>query len=163
MFRDVFVLLSCGAVSYLWLCVIVSPLARTARALFRNGGDRAAWAAFALAGGGALLWTAIVVAAIVLGMMLEPGSGPGLWRSDVVWRGVSLGNIVWACQLIAVARVPRVGPTFEMATALAIVAFVRDDPRTLSRVERVYRLYAVAPASSPDEVTVSGAVRGLAA
>ena len=137
MFRDAFVLLSCGAVSYLWLSVIVSPLARTARSLFRSGGDRAAWAAFALAGGGALLRTAIVIAAIVLGMMLEPESGPGLWRSELVWRGVSLGNVVWACQLIAFARVPR--------------------------VERFYRLHAVSPTAPTGEAAVSGAVHGLTA
>src|SRR5713226_1664604 len=135
MFRDVVMVMSCGAVSYLWLCVIVSPLASSLRSLVRHGADRTAWAAFALAAGGAVLWTAIVAGAIVLGMMLEPRAGLALLRSDASWRGVSLGNVVWACQLVASARVPRIGPAVETATALAIVATVRDDPRTLSRAE----------------------------
>src|SRR5258706_4120035 len=58
MFRDVVMVLSGGAVSYLWLCVIASPLASSFRSLIRHGADRTAWAAFALAAGGAVLWTA---------------------------------------------------------------------------------------------------------
>jgi hypothetical protein len=137
MFRDVFVLLACGVVSYLWLCAIVSPLASPAQSIIRDGGNRAAWAALALAGGGAVLWTAIVVAAIGVGMMLEPGSGLRIWRSDVAWRGVSFGNIVWACQLIASARLPRIG--------------------------HLDRMHAVAPASASGDAVVSGAVHGVAA
>jgi hypothetical protein len=148
MFRDVVMIMSCGAVSYLWLCVIVSPLATSIRSLARHGADRAAWAALALAAGGALLWTAIVAGAILLGMMLEPRAGLALLRSDASWRGVSLGNIVWACQLVASARVPRIGPAVETATALAIVATVRNDPGTLSRTETLYRAFAVAAGSN---------------
>ena len=161
MFRDVAILLSSGAVSYVWLCAIVSPLTSSIRSLIRHGADRTAWAAFALASGGAIVWTAIVAASILLGMMLEPRVGLALLRSDAGWRGVSLGNIVWACQLLAFARVPRLGPTVETATALAIVALVRDDPWTLSRVERLYRTHAVPPA--PAGAVVSRGVRRIAA
>jgi hypothetical protein len=161
MLRDVVILLSCGAVSYLWLCVIASPLANSLRSLIRHRADRTAWAAFALASGGAILWTAIIAGSILLGMMLEPRAGLALLRSDAGWRGVSLGNIVWVCQLLAFARVPRLGPTVETATALAIVALVRDDPWTLSRVERLYRVHAVAP--GPAGAVVSGGVRRIAA
>jgi hypothetical protein len=147
-------------VSYLWLCVIASPLASSFRSLIRHGADRTAWAAFALAAGGAVLWTAIVAGAIVLGMMLEPRAGLALLRSDTGWRGVSLGSIVWACQLLAFARVPRLGRTFEIATALAIVAIVRDDPTTLSRVERLYRTHAVA---QMPKAAAASSVRGIAA
>jgi hypothetical protein len=160
MFKDVVMVLSCGAVSYLWLCVIVSPLASSFRSLVRHGADRTAWAAFALAAGGAVLWTAIVAGAVVLGMILEPGAGLALMRSDVGWRGVALGNVVWLCQLLAFAHVPRLGPAFETATAVAVVALVRDDPRTLSRVETLYRAHAVADDS---DAALSGAVTGVAA
>ena len=161
MLSSVVILLSCGAVSYLWLCVIASPLVTSLRSLARHGADRTAWAAFALAAGGAVLWTAIVAGAIVLGMMLEPRAGLAVLRSDLGWRGVSLGNVVWSVQLLSFARLPRLGPAFETATALALVAIVRDDPRTLSRVERVYREHAMA--SAPDEAPVSDGVRGIAA
>jgi hypothetical protein len=161
MFRDVVVLLSSGAVSYVWLCAIASPLASSIRSLIRHGADRTAWAAFALASAGAIVWTAVIVGAILLGMMLEPRAGLALLRSDAGWRGVSLGNIVWACQLLAFARMPRLGPTVETATALAIVAIVRDDPWTLSRVERLYRAHAVPPV--PAGAVVSGGVRRIAA
>src|SRR5258708_34242071 len=160
MFRDVVMVMSCGAVSYLWLCVIVSPLASSLRSLVRHGADRTAWAAFALAAGGAVLWTAIVAGAVVLGMMLEPRAGLALLRSEVGWRGVALGNIVWLCQLLAFAHVPRIGPALETATAIAVVAPVRDDPRTLSRVETPYRAHAVAAAPDPAR---PGALTGIAA
>ncbi len=160
MFRDVVMVMSCGAVSYLWLCVIVSPLASSLRSLVRHGADRTAWAAFALAAGGAVLWTAIVAGAVVLGMMLEPRAGLALLRSEVGWRGMALGNVVWLCQLLAFAHVPRVGPALETATAIAVVALVRDDPRTLSRVEALYRTHAVADAP---EAALSGAASGIAA
>jgi hypothetical protein len=161
MFSNVVILLSCGAVSYLWLCVIASPLVNSLRSLIRHGADRTAWTAFALAAGGAILWTAIVAGAILLGMMLEPRAGLAVLRSDLGWRGMSLGNVVWSVQLLSFARVPRLWPPLEMATALAIVAVVREDPRTLSRVERLYRTHALA--SDPDAAGVSDGVRGIAA
>jgi hypothetical protein len=161
MLSSVVILLSCGAVSYLWLCVIASPLVTSLRSLVRHGADRTAWAAFALAAGGAVLWTAIVAGAIVLGMMIEPRAGLAVLRSDLGWRGVSLGNVVWAVQLLSFARLPRFGPALETATALALVALVRDDPGTLSRVERVYREHAMTHA--PGDAPVSDGVRGIAA
>jgi hypothetical protein len=161
MLSSVVILVSCGAVSYLWLCVIASPLVNSLRSLLRHGADGTAWAAFALAAGGAVLWTAIVAAAIVLGMMLEPGAGLALLRSDLGWRGVSIGTVVWSAQLVSFARLPRLGPAVEIATALAVVAIVSDDPQTLSRVERVYRAHALPLA--PEEAGVSDGVRRLAA
>jgi hypothetical protein len=165
MLREFVMLLSCAAVSYLWLCAIVSPLLTAVRSLARQGSDRAAWAAFGLAAGGAVLWTAIPLGLLVLAMMLEPSAGLALLHSDAGWRGVSLGNIVWAGQLVAFAhvpRMPRIGSTFETATALAIVALVNDDARMLSRVERLYRLHAVAPTAAAQSAG-SGAVQGVTA
>lgn len=166
MFRDVVTVLSCGAVSYLWLCVIASPLARSLRSLIRHGADRAAWSAFALALAGAVLWTVIVAGALVLGLLLERGSGLAFARSDLVWRGISLGHIVWVCQLLAFARTPRFGPIVETRIALAIVAFVHDDPWTLSRVERLYRSHALAETPGAPVVSdpvASGHARRIAA
>jgi hypothetical protein len=161
MFRDVVVLMSCGTVIYLWLCLIVSPLATSLRSVIRKDADRTAWMAFALAAGGAILWTAIVAGSVVLGMVLEPQVGLRLLGSDAGWRGVSLGLVVWGGQLVASARAPRIGGTFETATALAIVAFVKDDPRTLSRVERLYRAHAIAQA--PGHAVRLPSVRRIAA
>jgi hypothetical protein len=73
---------------------------------------------------------------------------------------------VWACQLLAFARAPRFGATFETATAMAIVAFFRDDPWTLSRVERLYRSHALAAVGETDSAAdeaASGIVRRVAA
>ncbi len=161
MLSSVVILLSCGAVSYLWLCVIASPLVTSLRSLIRHGADGTAWAAFALAAGGAVLWTAIVAGAIVLGMMLEPGAGLAVLRSDLGWRGFSLGNVVWAVQMVSFARLPRLGPAVEIPTALAVVALVRDDPSTLLRVERLYRAHALP--IEPEEPAASDGVRRLAA
>ena len=161
MFRDGVILLSSGAVSYVCLCAIVSPLANSVRSLVRHGSDRTAWAAFGLASCGAILWTAAIAGSVLLAMMLEPRAGLAVLGSGAGWRGVSLGNVVWACQLLAFARVPRLGQTIETATALALVAVVRDDPRTLSRVERLYRAHAVTLA--PEGTVVSGGGRRIAA
>ena len=160
MLKESVMLLSCSAMTYLWLCAIVSPLATSMRSLVRHASERTARAAFALAAAGAMLWTAIVAGGIVLAMMLEPRAGLALLRSDAGWRGVSLGTVVWIGQLLAFARVPRVGPTLEAATALAIVAIVRDDAPTLARVERLYRAHAVAATPARD---VRSGVRDIAA
>lgn len=58
---------------------------------------------------------------------------------------------------LAVFVIPRLGSAFETATALGLVAIVRDDPWTLSKVERVYRRHALAAAPSAVEpARVSG-------
>ena len=160
MFRDVVLLMSCGAVIYLWLCVIVSPLASSLRALVRTRADHTAWLAFGLAAGGAVLWTAIVAGAVALGMMLEPRAGLRVLASGAGGRGASVGVVVWLGQLIAWARAPRLGSAVETATALAVVAFVRDDAATLARVEGLYRAHAVVGRSRD---TPALAVHGIAA
>ena len=144
MLRDAVLLMSFGAASYLWLCAIARPLASSGRAVLVRRGDRTAWTALALAVAGAALWTAALAGTIVVGRMIESAAGVAILRSDIIWRGITLGNIVWVCQMVTFARMPRFGPTFETSTAIAMVAFVWDDPRTLSRVERLYRAHAVA-------------------
>ena len=136
MLRDGFILVSSAAISYLWLCAIVSPLVTAVRASARRGAGRPAWTALGLAAAAAAIWTAAAAAVLVP------------MHSDILWRGISLGNIVWAGRLIAFARVPRLGPRFETATVVAMVAFVRDDPWTIPRVERLYRVHAIAPVTA---------------
>src|SRR5258707_583867 len=109
MFRDVVMLVSGGAVSYLWLSTIASPLATSLRSLVRSGWDRTSWSAFGLAVACAALWTAAIAAVLMLGRLAGAVVLP---LNHFVWRGISLGNIVWACQLLAFARTPRIGPTF---------------------------------------------------
>ena len=162
MLRDLVTLVSGGAVSYLWLSAIASPLGTSLRSLVRSAWERTAWSAFGLAVAGAVLWTAAVAAVFLVGRLAGAVALP---LTDLVWVGVSLGNIVWACQLLAFARAPRLGPTFEIGTALAIVAFVHDDPWTLARVERLYRSHALAGMPEPvaSGPLVSGHVRRVAA
>lgn len=164
MLRDAVVLLTFGGASYLWLCAIASPLVSSVRSLLARRGDRQAWTALALAAAGAVLWTVVPAGALMGARMLESEAGLAVLRSEIVWRGVTLGNIVWMCHLLAFARTPRLGSAFETATALGIVAIVRDDPWTLSKVERLYRRHALAAAPSAEEpIRVSGAVQTVVA
>lgn len=164
MLRDAVVLLTFGAGSYLWLSAIASPLVISVRSLLVRRADRQAWTALALAAAGAVLWTVIPAGALMLARMVESEAGVAVLRSDLVWRGVTLGNIVWMCHLLTFARIPRIGSAFETATALGIVAIVRDDPWTLSKVERLYRSHALAAApSAVERVGSSGAVHTVAA
>jgi len=75
----------------------------------------------------------------LLGMMLEPQAGLLLLQTNWLAPGLALGVGAWCLQLAVERRLPRLGASFEIATALAIVASVRDDDKTLSRVEALYR------------------------
>jgi hypothetical protein len=146
MLREVLILLSCGSVGYAWLCAVTAPLVRAVRSVVHSS-TRDAWFAFALALGAALLWTAIIAAAILLAMMLEPRAGLALLGSGLFWPGVVSGAIVWCGQFIATVRVPRFGGDLEAAAALAIVALIDDEPETLSRVHRLYAAHAIGDVS----------------
>ena len=165
MLRDAVLLMSFGAGSYLWLCAIASPLASSGRSLLVRRGDRTAWTALALAVAGAALWTAALAGVIAGGRIIESAAGVTVLRSDIIWRGITLGNIAWVCQMLTFARMPRFGPTFETSTAIAMVAFVWDDARTLSRVERLYRAHAVAAVPVTPDLSrpVVASVRPVAA
>src|SRR5258708_35664480 len=144
MLRDVLILASCGSVGYAWLCAVASPLVRAIRSVLRRGAARAAWSALGLAVAAAVLWTAISGATILLAMILEPRAGLALMQSQLFWPGIWVGNLTWALHLAMTLRAPRFGSTFEIASALAIVALVNDDPRTLARVHHVYAAHALA-------------------
>jgi len=141
MLRDILILLSCASVGYGWLCAVTAPLVRAMRSVVQTS-TRQAWLAFALAIGAALLWTAIMAAAILLAMMVEPGAGLALLGSHLFWPGFAIGAAVWCGQLLTTLRVPRFGNDLEAAAALAIVALVDDEPDTLIRVHRLYASHA---------------------
>jgi hypothetical protein len=143
MLRDVLIMVSCGAAGYAWLCAIASPLVAAVRS-FVHRATRQAAMAMALAIGAGVLWTAIAAAAIVLAMILEPRAGLVLLGSHLFWPGVAAGCAAWLLQLALTLHVPRFGATFEAATALAVVAVVNDDPRTLARVHGIYAAHALA-------------------
>ena len=149
MFRELLILVSSGVAGYTWLCAITSPVVRSMQSLWLGGRQADAWRALALAAGGALLWTVIGAGAILLFMMLEPRVGLALVGSVAWLPGFLLGGLAWSLQAFATSRVPRVGDDFEVATALALTALAEDDPRTLARVEHLYRAHALAhPARS---------------
>jgi len=155
MLREIFILLSCGSVGYAWLCAVTSPVVRAIGSLASrvSGSTRdeasrdrlGAWLALALAVGAALLWTAIIAAAILLFMMLVPRAGLALLSSQLFWPGIGAGAAVWLGQFAARIRVPRFSDNVEAAAALAIVALVDDSPETLTRVHHLYASHAIGP------------------
>ena len=143
MFREGLILVSSAVAGYAWLCAIVSPVVRSTQSLWLGMRHAAAWRALALAAGAAVLWTMIGAGAILLFMMLEPRVGLALVGSGVWLPGFPLGALAWSLQAFATRRVPRIGDDFEVATALALTALAEDDPRTLARVEHLYRAHAL--------------------
>jgi hypothetical protein len=140
MLRDFVMLGSCGTAGYAWLSAIVSPLVCALRASVRERASRRALAALALAAGGAVLWTFVPAGLAMLGLMLEPRAGLAILRMrEWLVPGLALGACAWCVHFAIERSMPRLGTTFETATALAIVAAVRDDDRTLARVESLYR------------------------
>ena len=139
MLKDVLMLGSFGTVGYAWLSAIVAPLVCATRAVVRERASRRAMAALGLAAGGAVLWTFVPAGLLFLGIMLEPRVGLMLLHTKWIAPGLALGVCAWCVHLAVERTLPRLGATFETATALAIVAAVRDDDRTLARVEALYR------------------------
>jgi len=178
MLREIFILLSCGSVGYAWLCAVTSPVVRAIASLVSQERERAsvsgspsgeaapervdAWLAVALAAGAAVLWTAIIAAAILLSMMLVPRAGLALLGSHLFWPGIGAGAAVWLGQLAARIRVPRFSDDVEAAAALAIVALVDDSPETLTRVHHLYASYAIGP-RNPRRLRLDGSRRATAA
>jgi hypothetical protein len=141
MARDVMIVAGCAAATYAWLCATVAPIASGVGAAARLRSP-VAWSALALATGGAIVWTFIAAAALFIVMMLQPRVGLALVGGSAWLPGVVAGAACWIWHGAATRRLPRIGSDFEVATALAIVALVNDDPATLSRVEGLYREHA---------------------
>jgi MFS family permease len=142
MLKDVLMFGSFASAAYAWLCAIVAPLATALRSWVRDR-RRGAMLAVGLACAGALLWTLVPMALTLLGMMLEPRAGIALLRTRTLGPGLAAGIGAWLLHLAVDRRVPRLGDTFEAATAIAIVAAVDDDERTLGKVESLYRALAI--------------------
>lgn len=148
MVRDAILVGSSAAAIYGWLCAVVPPLVRAIRTATSRH-TAAAWGALALAAGGALLWTIVPAAIGFVFLMLEPQTGLALVGSAAWVPGVVAGAACWVSHAATARRVPRIGPDFEVATALAIVALVRDDSATLARIEQLYRAHAAPSEASP--------------
>lgn len=138
MSQDLVIVATSAAAIYGWLCAVVPPGVHAAWAAVTRR-TSAAWHALALAAAGAIVWTVIPAAALFVGMMLEPRAALAVVSSTVWVAGAVAGAACWICHAAATRQVPRIGSDFEVATALAIVALVDDDPATLSRVEQMYR------------------------
>jgi hypothetical protein len=160
--RDVLTFAGAGAAGYMWLSAIVAPLWNALRSCVRER-RRRAFAVLALACAAAVLWTAVPLALLFLAMMLEPRAGLALLQEHAVRPGFVAGLCAWTIHLGVASRAPRFGDTFEAATAIAVVAAVDDDARTLARVEAIYRALAIegsrnvktAPPSGPFEAWTS--------
>ena len=145
MIRDVGMLAASGAAVYAWLSVVVAPLAGAFQSAVRRA-SRRSFLALALALGGAVLWTLAPAGAGLLLMMCEPRLGLAFLGSRAPIDGAAIGAITWALHALWRREWPHVSEDVEIGTALAVVALVRDDAATLSRVEALYREMAVAPA-----------------
>ena len=156
MLKEAMMYASTGAVVYAWLCATVAPLVHTLRSCVRERLSVRAAAGFALACAGAVLWTAVPAALVLLGMILMPAAGLALLRAHPFEPGVAAGIGLWLCGLAHARRLPRFGDTFEAATAIGIVAAVRDDARTLARVEALYRAVATDGSRSVKTAPPSG-------
>src|SRR4051794_971752 len=128
---------------YAWLCAIVAPLVTALRTLLRRR-SRDVVTALALACAAAAVWTVVPLALAFLSMMLEPRYGLLLLQSAAPRPAFIAGLLAWGLHLALERRMPRIGDTFEVGTAIAIVAALDDAPRTLARVESLYRACASA-------------------
>jgi len=142
MSNEILMFLGCAAAGYAWLCAIVAPLVTAVRSALRERTLRAV-VALGLALAAALLWTIVPLALVFLLMMLQPAFGAALLQTRAAGPGVVAGLSGWLLRFAFERRIPRLGATFEAASALAIVAAVDDSPRTLRQVESIYRALAI--------------------
>jgi hypothetical protein len=145
MLREVLIFISCGTAVYVWLCAIVAPVFSASKQLIRHVADARAWGMLGLALGSALVWTLVPAAALFLLASLEPEAALAVLQSASLDVAVLTGLIAWSIRATGFG-VPRLDPDLEIAVALALVALVRDDGRTLGRVEQIYRDLVIAQA-----------------
>lgn len=144
----------CGLGAYAWMCAVVPPIARSAKAVFVRP-TATAWSAALLAAGAGLLWTMVGLATLFLWTSNEPRAGLIMFGTRLGLFGVAGGVASWIIHAIVRRGLPRIGQAFETATALSIVAIVRDDPDTLDRVEQLYRAYAAPGNADPRAVQLA--------
>jgi hypothetical protein len=155
MLRELLMLFGVAAAAYAWLCAIVAPVVTALRSCLRERVSRRTAAGLAIALAAAILWTVVPSALALLGMMLEPRAGLAVVQAKGVGAAFACGLAAWVLALALERRMPRLGPTFEAATAIAIAAAVDDDERTLARVEQLYRAVAIA-AGGGDPLPAAG-------
>lgn len=151
---DVMVFGVCGFSTYAWMCAVVPPIARSAKAVVVRP-TATAWSAASLAAGAGLLWTMVGLATLFLWTSNDPHAGLIIFGTRLGVLGVAGGIATWIIHAIVRRGVPRIGQAFETATALSIVAIVRDDPDTLDRVEQLYRTYAAPANTDPRAVQLA--------
>jgi hypothetical protein len=144
MLREVMMFMAVAGAAYAWLCAIVAPVVTALRSCLRERLSRRSVFGLAIAVVAAVLWTVLPSAVGVLGMMLEPRAGLVLVQTRGLGAAFAAGIAAWVLHLALEQRMPRLGPTFEAATAIAIAAAVDDDDRSLARVEQLYRSMAIA-------------------
>ena len=155
MARDLTIVAFWALLTYAWMCAVVAPIARTAKIMAVTP-TAEAWTAGFLALAGCVLWTMVVLSGLSLLLMLAPTAGLVLLGSPLRLFGVAAGAVSWITYAVAAGRLPRVGRTFETATALSIVEFVCDRPDILTRVEQLYQTHA-APAARSIQSSLTGA------
>jgi len=141
MTADALILATGAAVTYGWLCAAVAPVGLALNHLIVMRGARRAWTILLLAAGGAALWTLVAAAAALLATVLVPGATLAVLLSAVTVPALSLGVILWAVETVVTARVPRIGPAFELETALAPLCVAGD--AAVAAAEREYRAFLV--------------------
>jgi hypothetical protein len=142
MLKDVLIYASVGGTIYAWLSATLAPLVHAVRSCFRERLSVRAIAGVGLACGSLVLWTVVPAALVLLAMMLMPRAGLAIVTTQPLVPGLGIGLLAWTAHLVVERHLPRFGATFETASVLALVAAVRDDARTLARVEAVYRAVA---------------------
>ena len=139
MLKDVIVMAAFGTAGYSWLAATVAPIVSAVGNCLREQASSRALAALGLALAAAGLWTVLPAGLVLLGVILEPNAGLFVIQTRGGMMGLALGGYAWMLHLALERRLPRLGPTFEMASAIAVAAAVRDDDRTLANVEAIYR------------------------
>jgi hypothetical protein len=144
MLRDSLLIAAAAATVFAWLAATVPPVVAAARNL--RGRLRGAWSALALACGGTVLWTVVIAVALFVILSCDPRVAAKVLAVPFAAKdGAILGASLWGLAALVRRELPRLGDDFEIATALALVALVRDDDATLARVEALYRQNVVRP------------------
>jgi hypothetical protein len=92
------------------------------------------------------LWTVVIAVALFVILSCDPRVAAKVLAVPFAAKdGAILGASLWGLAALVRRELPRLGDDFEIATALALVALVRDDDATLARVEALYRQNVVRP------------------
>jgi hypothetical protein len=151
---DALILAAGAAVTYAWLCAAVAPVGLALDHLLVTRGNRRAWTILLLASGGGVLWTAVVAAAGLVATVLAPGAALALLLNPVTVPALSVGVVLWSVEIVATARVPRIGRAFEVETALAPLLVARRS--FVAAAEREYGAFVIDEAPSEVRPARSG-------